>query len=81
MSDTDQPQPASEADTDIDREPAAEDAGSADTSALDRAAAAIDEAKQAASDVDLPGEHDLIDDEDLPVADHAEPADGPAPAA
>jgi hypothetical protein len=41
---------------------------------------AIDEAKAAAAEVVEPEEDELVD-EDLPVADHAEPADGPAPAA
>lgn len=41
---------------------------------------AIDEAKAAAAEVDLPEEDELIA-EDLPVPDDAEPADGPAPAA
>jgi len=40
----------------------------------------IDAAKAAAADVVEPSEDELID-EDLPVADDAEPADGPAPAA
>ncbi|ROP63920.1 hypothetical protein EDF24_0909 [Curtobacterium sp. PhB130] len=40
----------------------------------------IDEAKAAAAEVVEPSEDELID-EDLPVADDAEPADGPAPAA
>lgn len=41
---------------------------------------AIDDAKAAAADVVEPEEDQLVG-EDLPVADHAEPADGPAPAA
>ncbi|WP_336696954.1 hypothetical protein [Curtobacterium sp. USHLN213] len=50
-----------------------------DDDLLRRSQEAIDEAKTAAADMVEPDEDDLID-EDLPVADDAEPADGPAPA-
>ena len=46
---------------------------------LRRSQESIDEAKAAAADVVEPEEDELID-EDLPAADDAEPADGPAPA-
>ncbi|WP_420369589.1 hypothetical protein [Curtobacterium sp. L1-20] len=51
-----------------------------DDDLLRRSQESIDEAKAAAADVIEPEEDDLID-EDLPVADDAAPADGPAPAA
>ncbi len=47
---------------------------------LRRAQESIDDAKAAAADVVEPEEDTLVD-EGAPVADHAEPADGPAPAA
>jgi hypothetical protein len=50
-----------------------------DDDLLRRSQESIDEAKTAAAEVVEPDEDDLID-EDLPVADDAEPADGPAPA-
>ncbi|MDR6170064.1 hypothetical protein QE359_001093 [Curtobacterium sp. SORGH_AS776] len=50
-----------------------------DDDLLRRSQESIDEAKAAAAEVVEPDEDDLID-EDLPVADDAEPADGPAPA-
>ncbi|WP_175415851.1 hypothetical protein [Curtobacterium sp. SGAir0471] len=52
----------------------------ADDDLLRRSQESIDDAKAAAAEVDLPEQEDLID-EDLPAADTAEPADGPAPAA
>lgn len=52
----------------------------ADDDLLRRSQESIDEAKAAAAEVDLPEQADLID-EDLPAADTAKPADGPAPAA
>jgi len=52
----------------------------ADDALLRRSQETIDEAKAAAAEVELPEQEDLID-EDLPAADHAAPADGPAPAA
>ena len=51
-----------------------------DDDLLRRSQESIDEAKAAAAQVEQPEEDELID-EDLPVADDAEPADGPAPAA
>ncbi|WP_193750393.1 hypothetical protein [Curtobacterium luteum] len=50
-----------------------------DDELLRRSQDAIDEAKAAAADVTEPEEDDLVE-EDLPVADDAEPTDGPAPA-
>lgn len=50
-----------------------------DDDLLRRSQESIDEAKAAAAEVTEPEEDDLID-EDLPVADDSEPADGPAPA-
>lgn len=55
-------------------------APAADDDLLRRSQASIDEAKAAAAEVDLPEQEELID-EDLPAADDAAPADGPAPAA
>ncbi|WIE65212.1 hypothetical protein DEI99_001405 [Curtobacterium sp. MCLR17_036] len=52
----------------------------ADDAMLRRAQESIDDAKAAAADVVEPEEDTLVD-EGAPVADHAEPADGPAPAA
>ncbi|KTR42744.1 hypothetical protein NS263_01570 [Curtobacterium oceanosedimentum] len=52
----------------------------ADDDLLRRSQESIDDAKAAAAEVDLPEQEDLID-EDLPAADTAKPADGPAPAA
>lgn len=51
-----------------------------DDQALRDAQQAIDEAKAAAAEADQPGADELID-EDLPMAGHAEPTDGTAPAA
>lgn len=51
-----------------------------DDDLLRRSQETIDEAKAAAAEVSEPEEDDLVE-EDLPVADDAEPADGPAPAA
>ncbi|MEJ8282889.1 hypothetical protein ACVKXF_003468 [Curtobacterium sp. PvP017] len=50
-----------------------------DDDLLRRSQESIDEAKAAAAEVSEPGEDELVD-EDLPVADDAEPTDGPAPA-
>ena len=50
-----------------------------DDDLLRRSHESIDEAKAAAAQVEQPEEDELID-EDLPVADDAEPTDGPAPA-
>jgi hypothetical protein len=50
-----------------------------DDDLLRRSQESIDEAKAAAAEVSAPEEDELID-EDLPVADDAAPADGPAPA-
>lgn len=50
-----------------------------DDDLLRRSQESIDEAKAAAAEVIEPEEDELID-EDLPVADDAEPADGTAPA-
>lgn len=50
-----------------------------DDDLLRRSQESIDEAKAAAAEVVEPDEDELID-EDLPVADGSEPADGPAPA-
>uniref|UniRef100_A0A942SYS2 Uncharacterized protein n=1 Tax=Neobacillus citreus TaxID=2833578 RepID=A0A942SYS2_9BACI len=50
-----------------------------DDELLRRSQEAIDEAKAAAAEVDEPEADELID-EDLPAADDAAPADGPAPA-
>lgn len=50
-----------------------------DDDLLRRSQESIDEATAAAADVSEPGEDELVD-EDLPVADDAEPTDGPAPA-
>lgn len=50
-----------------------------DDDLLRRSQESIDEAKAAAADVVEPAEEDLVD-EGLPVADDAEPADGPSPA-
>ncbi|UWD79587.1 hypothetical protein [Curtobacterium flaccumfaciens] len=47
---------------------------------LRRSQESIDEAKAAAAEVVEPEEDELIE-EDAPVADHAVPSDGPAPAA
>lgn len=57
-----------------------EQAPTGDDGLLRESQQAIDEAKAAAADVVEPEEDDLVD-EGLPVADHAEPTDGPAPAA
>ena len=51
-----------------------------DDDLLRRSQESIDEAKAAAAEVTEPEEDELIA-EDLPVADDAEPTDGPAPAA
>ena len=51
-----------------------------DDDLLRRSQESIDEAKAAAAEVSEPEEDELID-EGLPVADDAEPTDGPAPAA
>ncbi|WP_185974088.1 hypothetical protein [Curtobacterium sp. KBS0715] len=51
-----------------------------DDDLLRRSQEAIDEAKAAATEVVEPEEDELIE-EDAPVADHAVPTDGPAPAA
>lgn len=51
-----------------------------DDDLLRRSQESIDEAKAAAAEVVEPEEDELIE-EDLPVADDAEPTDGPAPAA
>ncbi|WIB43070.1 MULTISPECIES: hypothetical protein [unclassified Curtobacterium] len=51
-----------------------------DDDLLRRSQASIDEAKAAAAEVVEPEEDELIE-EDAPVADHAVPSDGPAPAA
>ncbi|WP_176505659.1 hypothetical protein [Curtobacterium sp. 314Chir4.1] len=50
-----------------------------DDDLLRRSQESIDEAKAAAAAVSEPEEDELVD-EDLPVADDAEPTDGPAPA-
>lgn len=50
-----------------------------DDDLLRRSQESIDEAKAAAAEVSVPDEDELVD-EDLPVADDAEPTDGPAPA-
>ena len=50
-----------------------------DDDLLRRSQESIDEAKAAAAEVSEPDEDQLVD-EDLPVADDAEPTDGPAPA-
>ncbi|MGN6409794.1 MAG: hypothetical protein ACTHMH_15725 [Curtobacterium sp.] len=50
-----------------------------DDDLLRRSQESIDEAKAAAAEVVEPEEDELIS-EDLPVADDAEPTDGPAPA-
>jgi len=50
-----------------------------DDDLLRRSQESIDEAKAAAAEVSEPDEDELVD-EDLPVADDAEPTDGPAPA-
>ncbi|WP_420366233.1 hypothetical protein AAEP80_05220 [Curtobacterium sp. L3-7] len=52
----------------------------ADEALLRESQQAIDDAKAAAADVVEPDEDELVD-EGLPLADDAEPADGPAPAA
>lgn len=57
-----------------------EQAPTGDDRLLQESQQAIDEAKAAAADVVEPAEDDLAD-QGLPVADHAEPTDGPAPAA
>lgn len=57
-----------------------EHANTGDDRLLHESQQAIDDAKAAAAEVVEPEEDDLVD-EDLPVADHAAPADGPAPAA
>ncbi|WP_181437870.1 hypothetical protein [Curtobacterium sp. MCLR17_044] len=51
-----------------------------DDDLLRRSQESIDEAKAAAVEVVEPEEDELIE-EDAPVADHAVPSDGPAPAA
>jgi hypothetical protein len=51
-----------------------------DDDLLRRSQEAIDEAKAAAAEVEAPEEEELIA-EDFPLPDHAEPTDGPAPAA
>ncbi|NQX22515.1 hypothetical protein [Curtobacterium sp. VKM Ac-2852] len=51
-----------------------------DDDLLRRSQESIDEAKAAAAEVVEPEEGELIE-EDAPVADHAVPSDGPAPAA
>ncbi|WP_439693498.1 hypothetical protein ACRQ4B_04490 [Curtobacterium sp. SP.BCo] len=56
------------------------DSAAHDDDLLRRSQESIDEAKAAAAEVVQPDEDDLVD-EGLPVADDAEPADGPAPAA
>ena len=50
-----------------------------DDDLLRRSQESIDEARAAAAEVSEPDEDELVD-EDLPVADDAEPTDGPAPA-